>query len=127
MLGHALAADAPFSWCRRMPGYGRDPQLRAWRPDHAVPYVFGVPVDLPLDGPPGKPRQPVVKHADDLLRYAKTCDQWERRSLGDGAKGGRIYSSNARRLRPFAPWPEPRLVRLRLADQTLRVGKRLTR
>ncbi|MCX5345138.1 hypothetical protein [Streptomyces atratus] len=90
MLEHALAADAPFSWCRRMPGYGRAPQPRTWCHDRAVPYVFGVPVDLPLDGPPGKPRQPVVKHADDLLHYAKTRGQWERRSLGDGAKGGRI-------------------------------------
>jgi ABC-type polar amino acid transport system ATPase subunit len=35
---------------------------------------FGVPVDLPIDGPPGKPRQPAVKRADDLLHYGQVRD-----------------------------------------------------
>ncbi|OIK06844.1 hypothetical protein BIV23_04960 [Streptomyces monashensis] len=56
-----------------------------------MPYMFGVPADLSVDGPAGKPRQPVVKRADNLLHYAKVRDQWERRSSGDGSKGERLY------------------------------------
>lgn len=36
-----------------------------------------------------------MKRADDLLHYAKTRDQWERRSLGNGAKGERLYDWTA--------------------------------
>jgi SRSO17 transposase len=95
MLEQARAAHVLFSWVLADAGYGRDPQLRAWCHRRKVPYVFGVPVDLPVDGPPGKPRQPAVKRADDLLHYAKTRDQWERRSCGDGAKGERLYDWTA--------------------------------
>lgn len=65
----------PFSWVLADAGYGRDPQLRVWCDGRKVPYVFGVPVGLPIDGSPGKPRQPAVKRADDLLHYAKVRDQ----------------------------------------------------
>ncbi|MDU9001601.1 IS701 family transposase [Streptomyces mirabilis] len=95
MLEQARAARVPFTWILADAGYGRDPQLRAWCHQRAVPYVLGVPVDLPLDGPPGKPRQPAVKRADDLLRYAKVRDQWERRSCGTGSKGERLYDWTA--------------------------------
>lgn len=90
MLEQARSAQVPSTWILADAGYGRDPHLRAWCHRKSTPYVFGVPVDLPLDGPPGKPRQPAVKRADDLLHYAKTRDQWERRSCGDGAKGERL-------------------------------------
>jgi SRSO17 transposase len=95
MLEQARAARVPFTWVLADAGYGRDPQLRAWCHRKAVLYVLGVPVDLPLDGPPGKPRHPAVKRADDLLHYAKVRDQWERRSCGDGAKGTRLYDWTA--------------------------------
>ncbi|MEW2490875.1 IS701 family transposase [Streptomyces sp. NPDC048411] len=95
MLEQARAGAVPFSWVLADAGYGRDPQLRTWCHGRKVPYVFGVPVDLPLDGPPGKPRQPAVRRADDLLHYAKARDQWERRSCGDGAKGERLYDWTA--------------------------------
>ncbi|MFD9514116.1 IS701 family transposase [Streptomyces mirabilis] len=91
MLDGALAAGVPFTWILADSGYGRDPQVRAWCHDRAVPYVLGVPVDLPLDGPPGKSRQPAVKRADDLLHYARVRDQWEHRSCGFGAKGERLH------------------------------------
>ena len=54
MLEQARVARVPFSWVPADADYGRDPQLRAWCHDHAMPYVFGVPADLPIDGPPGK-------------------------------------------------------------------------
>ncbi|GGJ65614.1 transposase [Streptomyces brasiliensis] len=86
MLEQARATHTPFSWVLADAGYGQDSGLRAWCHAHQVPYVFGVPVDLPLDGVPGRPRQPAVQRADDLLPYAKVRDQWERRSCGDGAR-----------------------------------------
>ncbi|MFZ3475159.1 IS701 family transposase [Streptomyces sp. 4.24] len=95
MLTDALAAEVPFGWVLADAGYGRDRQLRAFCHDKVLPYVFAVPADLSLDGPPGKPRQPAVKRADDLLHYAKLRDQWERRSLGEGAKGERLYDWTA--------------------------------
>ncbi|PZG77642.1 hypothetical protein C1I97_36780, partial [Streptomyces sp. NTH33] len=95
MLEQARAAPVPFSWVLADAGHGRDPRLRAWCHGRKVPYVFGVPADLPPDGPPGKPRQPAVQRADDLLHYAKVRDRWERRSCGDGAKGERLYDWTA--------------------------------
>lgn len=95
MLKDALAAGIPFGWVLADAGYGRDRGLRAFCHDRTLPYVLAVPADLPLSGPPGKPRQPAVKRADDLLHYATTRDQWERRSLGDGAKGERLYDFTA--------------------------------
>lgn len=95
MLADALAAGVPFAWVLADSGYGRDPQLRAFCHERALHYVLGVPVDLPLDGPPGKPRLPAVKRADGLLHYAKVRDQWERRSCGYGAKGERLYDWTA--------------------------------
>lgn len=89
MLEAARAAYVPFSWVLADAGYGCDPQLPTWCHERTVPYVFALPVDLPLDGPAGKPRRPAVKRADDLLHDAKFRDQWKRRSCGDGAKGER--------------------------------------
>jgi len=51
----------------------------------------GVPVTLPVAGPPGKPYQPAVAQVGDLLHYATMRDQWERRSQGKGSKGQRYY------------------------------------
>ncbi|MEV6675247.1 IS701 family transposase, partial [Streptomyces sp. NPDC051162] len=95
MLDAARAASVPFAWVLADAGYGRDPALRRWCHDHAMPYVLGVPVDLPLAGVPGRPGQPAVTRADDLLHYARVRDQWERRSCGDGAKGTRSYDWTA--------------------------------
>jgi hypothetical protein len=80
MLEAVRTTQTPFTWVLADSGYGRDPQLRRWCHQHDVPYVLGVPVDLPLDGPPGTPRQPAVQRADDLPHYAKVRNQWERRS-----------------------------------------------
>ncbi len=57
--------------------------------------MFDIPVELPIDGPPSKPRQPAGQRADDLLHYAKVPGQRERRSCGDGAKGEHLYDWTA--------------------------------
>lgn len=95
MLERALAAGVPFGWVLADAGYGRDRKLRVFCHERTLPYVLAVPADLPLDGPLGKPRLPAVKRADDLLHYAKFRDEWERRSLGEGAKGERLYDWTA--------------------------------
>ena len=86
MLDRALSAGVPFGFVAGDSGYGRDPRLRAHCHDHELPYVLGVPVDLPLlDTATGRPTRP-----DELLKLI-TPDQWERRSCGQGTKGIRYY------------------------------------
>jgi SRSO17 transposase len=91
MLSGAVRDGLPFSWVAADADYGKDPALRAWLHQEKIAYVLAVPVTLPLAGPPGKPRQPKVAQAGDLLHYATTRDRWERRSQGEGSKGQRFY------------------------------------
>jgi SRSO17 transposase len=93
MLQRALDDKVLFTWVAGDSGYGRDPDLRDFCHHQRLLYVLGVAVDLPLDGPPGKAdlRQPRIKCAGDLLHYATSRDQWERRSCGEGTKGRRYY------------------------------------
>jgi SRSO17 transposase len=91
MLRSAIARGLPFAWVAADAGYGKDPALRAFLHEQALPYVLGIPLTLPVDGPPGKPHQPAVAKAGDLLHYAIARDRWERRSQGEGSKGQRYY------------------------------------
>ncbi|MGW4496486.1 transposase [Streptomyces sp. NPDC004376] len=65
MLRGAIARNLPFAWVAADADYGKDPALRA-----------GVPATLPVAGPPGKPHQPSVAKAGDLLHYAVVRDKW---------------------------------------------------
>lgn len=89
MLRSAIDRGLPFAWVAADADYGKDPALRAFLHEHALPYVLGVPVTLPVAGPLGKQYQPAVAKAGDLLHYAIARDQWERRSQGEGSKGQR--------------------------------------
>jgi SRSO17 transposase len=91
MLRGAIEHGLPFAWVAADADYGKDPALRAFLHGHALPYVLGVAVTLPVAGPSGKPHQPAVAKAGDLLHYALGRDQWERRSQGEGSKGRRYY------------------------------------
>jgi SRSO17 transposase len=91
MLECALAEQVPFGWVAADADYGKDPKLRSFCHDNRLPYALAVPVCLPLSGPPGKPRQPKVACAGDLLHYATGRAQWERHSQGEGSKGQRFY------------------------------------
>jgi SRSO17 transposase len=86
MLKRALADEAlVFRWVVADSGYGRDPVLRAFCHDNALPYVLAVAVDLPLCGVRGEASRP------DLL-LADTHEQvWQRRSCGYGSKGERYW------------------------------------
>jgi len=89
MLEGAMRQKLPFSWVAA--DYGKDPALRGWLHGRGLAYVLAVPVSLPLAGPPGKPYQPKVVAAGDLLHYANSRGEWERRSQGEGSKGQRYY------------------------------------
>jgi SRSO17 transposase len=86
MLERALADERlRFRWLVADSGYGRDPVLRDFCHAHTVSYVMAVPTDLPLVGARGQALRP-----DTMLAEAGRIG-WERRSCGDGAKGGRYF------------------------------------
>ncbi|WP_327588955.1 transposase [Nonomuraea sp. NBC_00507] len=67
MLKEETAAGTPFRYLCGDPGYGRDPDLRAFCHDRQIGYVLAVPVDLTADRraqrkragrSPAGPRQP---------------------------------------------------------------------
>ncbi len=90
MLERALADEQlTFRWLVADSGYGRDPVLRGFCHDRSVPFVMAVAVDLPLVGARGQASRP-----DTVLAEAGRID-WERRSCGDGAKGGRYFDWTA--------------------------------
>ena len=94
MLARALAEPAlTWSWLVADSGYGRDPGLRAFCHQRAVPYVMAVPCDLPLLDVRGAPAR-----ADALL--AQTDPRvWRRRSAGAGSEGHRYYDWAAHQVR----------------------------
>jgi SRSO17 transposase len=81
-----------WRWAVADAGYGRDPGLRAWCHQRAVPYVFGVPVDLPLIGVRGEALRP------DTLLAATSDGVWQQRSFGYGSKGERRYDIAVHRV-----------------------------
>jgi SRSO17 transposase len=102
MLARALADRAlTWSWFVADSGYGRDPGLRAFCHQHAVPYVMAVPCDLPLVGVRGTPSRP------DVLLSGTDAGVWERRSAGAGSKGQRYYDWAAHAVRGKGQPPAP--------------------
>jgi SRSO17 transposase len=88
MLTRVLDEDEGlrFRWLAADSGYGRDPGLREFCHIRRVPYVLGVPVDLPLVGIHGQALRP-----DAILAQMGHQVGWERRSAGAGSKGQRYY------------------------------------
>lgn len=67
MLAGATAGGLPFSWVAADADDGKDPALRSWLHERNIRYVLAVPVTLPIQGPPGRPRLPKVAAAGDPL------------------------------------------------------------
>src|SRR5918911_1744909 len=109
MLRSAIERSLPFGWVAADADYGKDPGLRAFLHERGLPYVLGVPVTLPVAGPPGKPCQPAVEKAGDLLHYANVRDQWERRSQGEGSQGPAVLRLDLVRRGPARPAARRRL------------------
>lgn len=85
MVEEEIAAGTPFGYFAADSGYGRDPALRAFFHRRELPYVMAVPVDLPLIGERENPIRP-----DELFKRLGVS-RWERRSAGNGTKGGCYY------------------------------------
>jgi SRSO17 transposase len=81
-----------WRWVVADAGYGRDPGLRAWCHQRGVPFVVGVPVDLPLVGARGEALRP------DALLAVTGEDVWQQRSFGYGSKGERRYDIAVHRV-----------------------------
>jgi len=97
MLARAHAAGVLSGWVTADEAYGQNPTFRAWLSDHEVPFVLATRNDDVLTSPDGHRRQAKV-----LATLAGTAlgGGWERRSIGLGAHGERIYDWAAVLLDP---------------------------
>jgi SRSO17 transposase len=102
MPRRALADPAlVFGWLAGDAGYGKDPALRRFCHDEAVPYVLAVPVHLPLVGVRGEATRP------DRLLAATATRAWQRRSAGHGGKGERYWDWAAHQVTVKGQPPAP--------------------
>jgi SRSO17 transposase len=109
MLARAHAAGALTGWVTADEAYGQNPTFRSWLADHEVPFVLATRNDDVLASPDGHRRQ-----AKLLAAIAGRGGGWERRSIGPGAHGERIYDWIAIILDPAglpAGWDHWLLVR----------------
>ncbi len=97
MLARAHTAGVLTGWVTADEAYGQNPTFRGWLADHGVPFVLATRNDDVLSSPDGHRRQAKV-----LATLAGTGENggWERRSIGPGAHGERIYDWTAVVLDP---------------------------
>ena len=111
MLARAHAAGVLTGWVTADEAYGQNPTFRGWLADREVSFVLATRSDDVLTSPDGHRRQ-----AKFLATTAGTGEGggWERRSIGPGAHGERIYDWTAVALDPAglaAGWNHWLLVR----------------
>jgi SRSO17 transposase len=111
MLARARAAGVLTGWVSADEAYGQNPAFRSWLARHQVPYVLATRNDDVLVSPDGHRRQAMV-----LATIAGHGENggWERRSIGPGAHGERLYDWTAVVLDPAglpAGWGHWLLVR----------------
>ncbi len=90
LLAEAVDAEVPFSWVTMDGGYGQYPQVRNWLAARSLPYAVATSAALPLTQTGVAPGTIAISRADDLLSRLADSD-WQRRSCGEGSKGGRYY------------------------------------
>jgi SRSO17 transposase len=98
MLARAWRAGLLTSeaWTTADEAYGQNPTFRKWLADHEVPFVLATRNDDVLTSPDGHRRQAKVLATLAGARDPDTGqDGWERRSIGAGAHGERIYDWTA--------------------------------
>jgi SRSO17 transposase len=85
MIERTLTAGVPFSWVAADTVYGVNPHLRRWLEAHRIAYVLAVPCDFTVvAGAAGEVEvRTVTGRIPDRV--------WERRSVGAGAKGIRLF------------------------------------
>ncbi len=118
MLQRALDAGVPAAWVTGDEVYGSARSVRLWLEQRKQPFVLAVrsTESVWVAGPDQAPRQVAAAEVTRLIPE----DDWHRLSVGDGAKGPRIY--DWARV-PLARWPEPGwrhwlLARRSVADPT---------
>ena len=85
LLGGAIKAGVPFRWVTGDSVYGSDRQLRLFLEQQERWFVLAVPCnELLMYGGPEYQRA-------DALAAAVPDDAWQRLSVGEGAKGPRLY------------------------------------
>jgi SRSO17 transposase len=118
MLARALDAGVPAGWVTADEVYGGDARLRAFLEEHDLAYVLAVKATQPLwaageQGPAEVPARQLVARLP--------ARAWRRLSVGDGAKGPRVYDW-ARVVLTRPGWPGRGfwlLARRRLSDGEL--------
>jgi SRSO17 transposase len=94
-------ASGTAAWVTADEAYGQNPTFRNWLADHEVPFVLATRNDDVLTSPDGHRRQAKVLATLAGARDPDTGrDGWERRSIGAGAHGERIYDWTAVTLDP---------------------------
>jgi SRSO17 transposase len=88
MLERAHAAGVLTGWVTADEAYGQNPTFRGWLAAREVPYVLATRSDDVLGSPDGHRRQ--AKVLATLAGHGEGGG-WERRAIGAGAHGERIY------------------------------------
>jgi len=102
MLATALDAGVPAAWVTADEVYGSDRRLQLWLERRKQPFVLAVRSreSVWVAGPGQAPRQ--LSAAAAVAQVPP--ESWQRRSVGAGTKGPRVY--DWARV-PLACWPEP--------------------
>nr|WP_210035424.1 IS701 family transposase [Pseudonocardia parietis] len=89
---HAAGALTPRSWVTADEAYGQNPTFRTWLAERQVPFVLATRNDDVLTSPDGHRRQAKILATIAGARDPDTGRSgWERRQIGAGAHGERIY------------------------------------
>lgn len=89
-------ASGTAAWVTADEAYGQNPTFRKWLADHEIPFVLATRNDDVLTSPDGHRRQAKVLATIAGARDPDTDRTgWERRSIGAGAHGERIYDWTA--------------------------------
>lgn len=85
MLARAYDAEVLQGWVTADEAFGQNRTFRAWLAARAVPFVLATRSDDLLTCPDGR------RHEAKTLVAAAGTEAWERRSVGPGAHGERLY------------------------------------
>ncbi|WP_455710536.1 IS701 family transposase [Pseudonocardia alni] len=93
---HAAGALTPTSWVSADEAYGQNPGFRDWLSEREIPFVLATRNDDMLTSPDGNRRPAKVLATIAGARDPDTGnDGWERRAIGPGAHGMRVYDWTA--------------------------------
>ena len=94
MLARAHTAGVLTGWVTADEAYRQNLTFRTWLAEREVPFVLATRCDV-VTSPDWHRRKATV-----LATLAGRGDGWERRSIGPGAHGERVYDWNAVTLDP---------------------------